>query len=162
MGKRGPKPTPTAVRKARGTDRPDERATHEPTPRAGLPSCPDGLDRRGQAVWDWLIPELESMGILAGCDRNMLERYCEMMSQWHECIAVVRERGSCYEVLKGDGSVQYASARPEASQALKLDTALQRIEAQFGLSPSARTRIEVPQDKDTVGDGKAKFFKVVS
>ena len=63
MGKRGPKPTPTAVLKLKGTDRAD-RTRNEPTPPRGLPRCPNWLDDQAKHCWRQLVPQLVAMRVL--------------------------------------------------------------------------------------------------
>ena len=162
MAGKGPRPKPTAIKKARGTDRPDRRSRREPDGGPGRPDTPDWFGPVEAAVWEWLIPALEEQGTLGSCDRNMLSRYCTMWSQWRDCQAVIEAKGQTYEVFNEAGEMRFASARPEAGLALKLDAAMRRIEQEFGLSPSARTRIEVKVPTKAEPDKRDDFFKVVA
>ncbi len=79
MGKRGPKPTPTAVLKLRGstlvTGRREAAEVQGP---AGTPDAPEWLDEEARAAWDRIVPLLEGMGVLTRIDGNALARYCRL------------------------------------------------------------------------------------
>ena len=49
MGKRGPRPRPTALKLARGNPGKRRLNTDEPKPRTGVGDCPDWLDKEGRA-----------------------------------------------------------------------------------------------------------------
>jgi phage terminase small subunit len=75
MGRRGPAPTPTPLLKLRGSTlitKKRERA--EVKGPEGRPDCPDWLKDDARAAWDYLVPQLETMGILTRIDGNALSR----------------------------------------------------------------------------------------
>lgn len=140
-----PTPLPTAILHARGSWRANTRR-NEPTLAAGAPTRPDHLLIREEAkqIWDALMPILESMGIVTQADGPMLTRYCTLYARWIEAEKFLKERGSSsYPIKNADGRIVGTKVFPEAGLAIQLSESLRRIEAEFGLSPSARTRINM-------------------
>lgn len=158
MGKRGPRPTPTSVLKLRGSTlvTPEREASevHGPT---GTPDCPDWLDDQAKAAWDEIVPLLQDMGILTRIDGNALARYCRLWSRWRKMEAFIEEKGEMYPLRAEDGSVKYFQQWPQVAIANKLAQQLTRLEQEFGLTPSARTRIHV--DRPTEFDEFQRFLQ---
>src|SRR3954451_12521103 len=145
MGKRGPKPTPTAVLKLRGTARAD-RTRNEPTPGPGVPRCPAWLDGQAKHCWRQLIPQLVAMRVLAAVDRNALARYCVLWGRWKVAEEFLQKHGSVYTLKGEDGGVRCVQQFPQVAIAHRLALALSRLESASGMTPSARARIEaLPQ-----------------
>lgn len=146
MGRRGPAPKPAKLRLIEGA-RPDKVNQNEPVARDALPEPPDELTPEAREIWDYTIRELDFMGIVAAVDRDSLVCYCE---------AVVNHRKATALVAKGDILIKGFSGQPVRNPAL----AVQRDSAQtirafaqeFGLTPSARTRIEVRGDDNAADD----------
>src|SRR6266850_891856 len=141
MGLRGPRPTPSAILKARGTYRAD-RARGEVRGPRGIPRCPAGLDKRAKQCWTQLIPMLLSMGVLSRIDRNAIVRYCIFWSQWHQAQQFVSKNGLVYPIKDGNGKVKSLAAFPHVAIVSKVGLLLTKFEQEFGMTPSARTRIE--------------------
>lgn len=74
---RGPKPTPTALRRLQGN--PGKRAGNhdEPVPPADLPTCPNHLNAPAREEWDRLASVLHEMGVVTLVDRAALAAYCQ-------------------------------------------------------------------------------------
>ena len=141
MGQRGPKPIPTAILKLRGTARAD-RTRNEPTPGPGVPRCPSWLDEQAKNAWRQLVPELVAMRVLAAVDRNALARYCTLWSRWKTAELFLQKHGSVYTLKDDQGAVRCVQQFPQVAIAHRLALALSRLEAEFGLTPSARARIQ--------------------
>lgn len=139
MGKRGPKPKPTALLKLHGSWRADLNK-HEPQPPSGDPECPDWLEQEAKNNWAELCPLLSAMRVLTKADKNALARYCQYLARWRQCEEWVTRFGGRMPVKK-DGEVIGYVESPEVRQSLKYAAALSKLEADFGLTPSARTRI---------------------
>lgn len=137
MSKRGPPPTPTDILKLRGSHRGNERP-NEPRPRKAAPVCPRCLPKEAKAVWKHLVPMLQETKILTVADGGALERYCCLFVRWRAMVKWLEENGEVQETDKG-----YRQQQPEVSIASNLAKELGRLEAEFGLTPAARTRIQV-------------------
>jgi P27 family predicted phage terminase small subunit len=142
MGKRGPKPTPTAVLKLRDSRRANLNR-NEPKPEPGVPDPPEILDEEGLSVWNQLIPQLKAMGVLTKIDGLALSRYCVIWSQWVKATQFIQQHGTTYPLKDGNGKVKCFAQFPQVAIMHKTTQALSRLEAEFGLTPSARTRIDV-------------------
>lgn len=161
MGKRGPKPTPTAVLKLRGSTLVSKRreATEVAGP-AGTPDCPDWLDDDAKSAWDQVVPLLEGMGVLTRIDGNALARYCRTWSRWRKAEAFIQEKGEMYPLRDDDGKVKYFQQWPQVAIANKLAIQLTRLEQEFGMTPSARARLQAaPLDAGMTANAKSRFFE---
>ena len=136
VGRRGPAKTPSKVLTARGSWRGVKRVKSQPKPDDKAPRCPAWLSAKARVAWKTLIPKLTEMGVIGTCDRNALARYCDFFVRWRAAADL------------GDMDV-----------ALKISTHLLRIEQQFGLTPSARASLAVPDKKPKSAQGKGRFFK---
>jgi P27 family predicted phage terminase small subunit len=151
MGKRGPRPTPTAMKRARGTAR---KKSPEPEPPADAIAMPGHLGPVAQARWRELLPMLEAVRVMTNADIEALARYCDTYEWWLAVRAKLRAEGDTYPILNDGGQVKYIAQRPEVSIAHKLATQLRQLEQDFGLNPSARTslKVEPPPPQDAADD----------
>ena len=81
---RGPKPTPTALRRLQGN--PGKRGYNhaEPQPPEGVPDCPAHLNAAARDEWDRLALVLHDMGVVTAVDRAALAAYCQCYGRWVE------------------------------------------------------------------------------
>jgi P27 family predicted phage terminase small subunit len=158
VGKRGPKPTPLAVLRARGSWRgAGKQARSEPLPPDGGASCPRWLPKLARKAWHRIAPILESMKVLTVADQEAFARYCVTLARWREAEEFLAKHGDTYPV-KIDGEVVGFKNYPQVRVADRLATQLGRMEQSFGLTPSARARIEVPNGEEKKQEGTIKFF----
>jgi P27 family predicted phage terminase small subunit len=129
----------------RGIDRPDD-----PEAERGLPEVQFHDENESKQVFEQVSELLDSMGLLYRTDGFPLERYCRMLVRWRRAEAFIERYGEVmtYKDEK-TGRIERA-ANPEVSIAGRLNDALRRMEAEFGLTPSARTRIAVTTGKQEV------------
>lgn len=162
MGRRGPAPTPTNVLKLRGstlvTQRRLQNEVKGPT---GNPECPDWLDEDGKAMWEKLVPQLSAMGILTKVDGNALGRYCRLWARWRKAEDFITERGEMYPLKDDQGNVKCFQQWPQVAIAHKLSQQLTKLEAEFGMTPSARARIQLNNSPATESRShdKGRFFQ---
>lgn len=142
MGRRGPAPQPAKLRLLQGA-REDRVNRREPIPRGLPPKCPAGVAREVRAVWDYTVAELAHMGTTFAADRDALICYCE---------AVVAHRKASTLLAKSEVLIKGIHGNPVRNPALQVQRdAAQTIRAfaqEFGLTPSARARIEVKGQGD--------------
>lgn len=146
--KRGPAPTPTNILKLRGSRRADR--PKEPKPPKGPGRCPSWLSKDAKAVWRQMVVILKAMNVLTVADGNALIRYCEYWVRWRKCEEFVRQYGLSFPQKRvvGKGENQTTEVIgfqpfPEATERHRLEKCLHQLEAEFGLTPAARTRIQV-------------------
>jgi P27 family predicted phage terminase small subunit len=155
MGLRGPAPTPTAVLNQRGSWR-GKKNKSEPRPAKKTPLCPKWFDKDRRAVWKQLIPVLTEMGVLTRIDGWTLERYCDAMVRWRQTSKSLSETGEVYVTARDDkGKPKCVQQLPQVSICSQLAALLAQIETQFGMTPSARTRITVEVPKEPTKKGLA-------
>src|SRR5262245_18427367 len=142
MGKRGVPPKPRALRLIDGTH-PERINANEPIPAGGVPEPPAGMAAAVREVWNYTVGQLDAMGIAVACDRDALVCYCE---------AVVNHREASKLLARSDVLIKGIHGNPVRNPALAVqrDSAnlIRAFAQEFGLTPSARTRIEV--DRATV------------
>ena len=133
----GPPPTPTAILKARGSWRAKLRPD-EPLFRPSAPQLPDWLPANAVAEWDKLVPKLLALGVLAEVDVGMLAAYCLTAAL---VVDLTQQIGAAKSVAK----IAKLQRRRQETIAEQI-----KLAQQFGLSPSARTRVKgtKPHDAD--------------
>ncbi|MBK8270175.1 MAG: phage terminase small subunit P27 family [Planctomycetes bacterium] len=161
MGRRGPSPTPTPILKLRGSTLvTKKREKAEVRGPAGLPECPDWLDSEGQAAWEQIVPLLSAMGILTRIDANALGRYCRLWTRWKKAEEFITKNGDVYPLKAEDGKIKCLMQFPQVSIAMKLAQQLTRLEQEFGMTPSARSRIQLQNGTAETNSDKSRFFEV--
>lgn len=144
MGRRGPKPTPTAELAARGSWLADTRKG-EPEPAAGVPDPPPDMHGEARAYWFRLWPHLTSMHIASPLYREKAIALCRT---WDALERTWQQFDACTEVE----DVQRVGCLLN-----KLLTQFNRYAADFGLSPADKTRVRM--EKPTGGqDNRAQKF----
>ncbi len=159
MGRRGPPPTPTESLKLRGSTLVTKRRQRSETKGpSGIPTCPDWLDGDGKTMWKTLVPLLEGMAVLTRIDGNALARYCRLWSRWRKAESFIDQHGEMYPLKDDSGKVKYMQQWPQVAIANKLAQQLTRLEQEFGMTPSARSRIQIERRSGEKDHGKARFF----
>ncbi len=128
MGKRGPKPTPTATLKIRGSTLVHKRGNEPDYPR-DIPE-PTNISDEALVHWRELAPQLTQAGVMMITDWRALARYCRL------CVRFDQAQDSDEET--------------------KVNAALCKLEAMFGLSPADRSSIKA--DKPINGPQKKDYF----
>lgn len=138
MGTRGPAPQPTALKKAKGYPGKRPLNRDEPTPKIEAPKPPGHLSRFAKREWKRISPLLVQYGLLSRLDRSALAMYCQAYGRWKKAEKELKDDG---EVVVSHHAQSYQS--PWLSIANKAMDQMNKAIAEFGLSPSARTRIDV-------------------
>ena len=154
MGRRGPLPKPTALKKLEGNPGRRKLPQNEPQPRVldKTPPPPNYLPAIAQAAWRFIAAELHAVGLLTTVDEHALEQYCLAYDCWRRCLAVVNASDSLVETFFGPaGEKKYAAPLVEVSLMLKYGGELNRWSKVLGLGPAYRVALSVgnePDDKD--------------
>jgi len=134
---------------------------NEPKPKPLLPSCPNWLNKDAKAMWRRLAKKLNDLGLLTEIDGEAFTAACQSYGVWVECEKILIEKGRVMVIERvnksGDSIGEYEQQRPEVSIG---NTALKNFKgfcSEFGLSPSARSGIQVNQD-----DGGIEFEGLLS
>ena len=158
MGRRGTKPTPTAILKLRGSWRGDINK-NEPMPDVGIPECPSELDGLAKECWDTLCPILVDMQVLTIADGQALELLCHNYSNWKRSEQMLKKHGDVYPIRDGNNNVKYLQQSPYVAMARNFGKAYKDMLCEFGLTPSARSRVATIYDNQTnKADERMKFL----
>lgn len=154
MGKRGPAGKPTALRVLHG-DRKDRINTDEPQPDAGEVAAPDWLGDRALEVWDAYAPDLEAKRVLTSWDVETFAAWCDAVARRRDAAEHVEDEGAVVElnVFNKNGELT-GTRRAKNPWLLALDAAdaqVQRYGARFGLTPSDRASLKIPNEGDGLG-----------
>jgi P27 family predicted phage terminase small subunit len=162
---RGRKPTPTKLKILAGTRR-ARINRNEPSPAPIRPEIPEHLDALARGEWERLCPILERMGVLTEAEGAALTIYCECYSKWLRARGDVAKRGLLIEATKTTTSkrgatvetVSQIKANPAVAIEIQMARLMKEILIEFGLTPSARSRIKTndPGPRDRLGEFLAR------
>jgi P27 family predicted phage terminase small subunit len=141
VGRRGPAPQPTTLRLLRGNPGHRPIKSEEPRPPLAAPECPAWLSADAQQVWQETVPVLLELGVLARVDRDALAAYCKCYARWKAAELFLDEHGQVYPIRGKDGAIRYMQPFPQVAIARSELQVLQRYQQEFGMTPSARTRV---------------------
>ena len=136
MAQRGRKPTPTALKLLEGNPGKRPLNTREPKPQKKAPSCPAWLEDEAKREWKRMAKVLEQMGLLTEMDMAAFAGYCQAYARWKEAEEFLTQHGSMVRTPNG-----YLQQVPQVSIAQTNQKMMLKFCEQFGLTPSARSRI---------------------
>jgi P27 family predicted phage terminase small subunit len=158
MGRRGPPPLPSAMKRSRGTFQPCRNSDAEPRGTPGIPTPPSGLDARERSEWDALGARLAAMGVLQKEQTDALELLVRAKVRYLRLAAKVREMGEVLADAKGD-----LYRNPHAIAMEKAEVEFRRLLLEFGLTPAAATRVRADVEQAADGDAnQRRFFSLVA
>jgi P27 family predicted phage terminase small subunit len=156
---KGRKPTPEHLKIMRGNPGRRPLNPDAPAPDPEIPDAPAHLSVAALEEWNRISVELEELGLLSQIDMAALAIYCTAWGRFVEAEQHLREDGL---MLMGrakptgatleDGTPEMEDGKPYqnpwvgvSNRAIEL---MQSMLAEFGLSPSSRSRITVkPKSK---------------
>jgi P27 family predicted phage terminase small subunit len=147
MAKRGPKKLPTKILIDRGSRRVADRPKNEPKPTMGIPDPPDFIKPFPIAMEEWYrkVKLLQEQGTLAKIDDTMLGAYCLQYALMCDAAAKIHNaKDNGFNMLvktKNKNIVQSPILGIMNQATIKVE----RLAAEFGMSPSARSSINVPE-----------------
>ncbi len=132
------RPTPTALKVARGN--PGKRPLNDSEPKpstASVTRSPAGLSPQARKRWKQIAKHLDDSRILTVLDTDALRLYCDAYARYLEADKYLRKDGMVIETRHTKKANPYvAILNTAADQMLK-------IMREFGMTPSARTGLEV-------------------
>ena len=155
----GPPRTPPETLRKRGSRLAPERERDQVHGVHGIPEPPDWLMEAARSVWDKVVSVLEPMGVLCLSDGLVLARYCTLWVQWQQCQEDIEAHGFTYDLLDKSGSVRCIYKRPQVALVIQLGDQLLKLEQEFGLTPSARSRVRAVKPQSPP-DGKRFPFRI--
>lgn len=160
---KGRKPTPTYLKVVRGNPGKRPLPQNEPKPKKARkrPTAPSHVSEIAKGIWDQIVKELDDIAILTTIDVFAVEILCEALADHRasgqqietaraEYAAAKAEDkesdwsadGRYYRTRNKDGGFMWR-AHPAVALRSDADRRLRAWCAEFGLTPSARTRLVV-------------------
>jgi P27 family predicted phage terminase small subunit len=134
----GRKPKPTAIKEMLGN--PGKRPLNEGEPKpTGVPKCPrQFLSPLARKEWKRIAKELAPLGLLTNVDRSAMAIYCAAWARWTEAHENIVKFGEVIKTHNGN-PIQ----NPYRAIANRAEETILKVAAEFGMTPSARSRISV-------------------
>ncbi|NLW92383.1 MAG: phage terminase small subunit P27 family [Syntrophomonadaceae bacterium] len=147
MGARGPAGKPKALKELQGNPGKRPLNQHEPIfPKYDeLPKPPAHLTTLAKKEFSRVVPLLHQAGILTQVDINVVAAYSQAFGRWVDAEKAIKIHGMTYESDKGN-----IIQRPEVGIASTAMKEMVSFAAEFGMTPSSRSRIKVEQLEDKV------------
>jgi P27 family predicted phage terminase small subunit len=134
----GPPPEHPRLRLLKGN--PGKRPARSPPEPARTEQCPEPpehLTGYAREVWIHLAPELHKLNLLTILDIGPFSAYCCAYARWQEAEEALQRSGEL--------TIKTAKGHPRVNPLVRIASQamadMQRIGAQFGLSPNARLRL---------------------
>lgn len=143
---------PTALKLLAGEQ--NSKINHdEPQPEEGIPQCPSE-DLRTRKVWDYTVKQLSRMRVLTMADRDVLFAYVQAVAMHQEASEVISREGTMI-MVRGLGA---AAPHPAIGVQQKASTIIKALGVEFGLTPAARSRIKVGDQKPEQTQGASRLL----
>jgi P27 family predicted phage terminase small subunit len=138
---KGPRPKPAALKRLEGN--PGKRKIKEgPRVAAKVPRCPAQLEGEARREWYRLARQLVDAGIATQLDRSALAIYCQAWGEWCEAVEHLNKGERTFTTDSG-----YQQQTPWVGMARAAAETMRKFMAEFGLTPSSRSRLPDPDDK---------------
>lgn len=147
MAQRGRKPKPTAIKELEGNPGKRPLNQHEPKPKGKAPPCPAWLLPEAKKEWRRMAKQLEGLGLLTEVDMTAFSGYCQAYARWREAEEYITKNGATVKTASG-----YLQQVPQVAIATNYLKLLNRFCAEFGLTPSARSRIVADTGSNGAGE----------
>jgi P27 family predicted phage terminase small subunit len=152
---RGRKPTPSAIRELEGNPQHRPMNPHEPRPQSAIPPCPKHIKGEARKEWNRITKALDAIGVISKLDRATLATYCTAWQRWVEAEEQLKKHGPVVKSPSG-----FPIQNPYLAICNKAIEQLTKLSAEFGLTPSSRTRISATAPK-SAGDDLNDFLNDV-
>ena len=157
---RGRKPKPSKVQEREGAyaKNPKRRKEGEPEAPDGWPDEPTHLDEPTLDFWRETCYRLDELGILSHVYATAIECYAQTYTNYRKCQERVSQLGPVLLSKNSDGQAE-VKRNPYSVELHKYRDALLKYEAEFGLTPSSKSRLGVARSETS--ELEAKLYGVV-
>ena len=156
MATRGRKPKPTALKVLEGNPGKRPLNKNEPQPEKKAPRCPSWLEPEAKKEWKRMAKTLETIGVLTQVDKAAFAGYCQAYARWKEAEEFLSKHGTIFKTPSG-----YIQQVPQVSIAQTYLKVMKDFCSEFGLTPAARTRIQVDSAEGQEDDPMEAILKVM-
>lgn len=139
----GRKPKPTHLKILGGETRPHRVNYDEPSAQTGVASSPEWLSARATEIFAQISATLLGMSIASPDDQHALALLASRLEEVEILTAVIEDQGRTYLTDSG-----LWKARPEVAQRSEAMRHAQSLLVEFGLTPSARSKVSVGKPKE--------------
>lgn len=157
MAQRGRKPKPTALKILEGNPGKRPLNEYEPMPNKKAPKCPAWLDKEAKKEWRRMSRQLEIIGVLTEVDMAAFAGYCQAYARWKEAEEFITKHGTIVKTPSG-----YWQQVPQVSIAQTYLKIMNKFCEEFGLTPSARSRITAGSGAVESSDPMEDILSVVN
>lgn len=148
----GPRPKPAKLRALAGN--PGKRRLPKQEAKPVVGAIPPGwLTKHAREEWDRIAALLEPLGLLTNVDVAAMAAYCEAMSIFRKATEAIKKSGITIEA--GNGTTIPHPAVQIQRSAMKV---VREFAVEFGLSPAARSGLDIPGKLDPQKDDKWKWL----
>ena len=142
----GRKPLPTNLKLLKGTvNTTREKGKNEPKPKTENIRMPAGMPASARRHWKPLLRMLRDAGIMTVADTVALEALCIVYARWREANEAIAESG----LLVRDQGRRLPKLNPYVRIANQSFDQLKSMLAEFGMTPSSRTRVNSTKGEDS-------------
>ena len=156
IAQRGRKPKPTALKILEGNPGKRPLNQNEPKPERKAPKCPVWLETEAKREWRRMSKTLEAIGVLTQVDTAAFAGYCQAYARWKEAEEFLTKHGTIFKTPSG-----YIQQVPQVSIAQTYLKIMKDFCSEFGLTPSARSRITAGAGTSENDDPMEDIFRVV-
>lgn len=155
------KKEPTALKLIKNNPGKRPLPKNEPKPKVRITAPPAHLSNYGKTEWKRVSRELYNMGLLSGVDRAALAAYCQCYARWRtaeeEINKLSKKKDTLYGGLVSKTSNGNLIQNPLVGLANTAMRDMIKYAAEFGMTPSARTKIEASPLVDDEPE-KSEFY----
>lgn len=153
MPRKGPAPQPTKLKLLRGNPGHERLNKAEPQPKGGLPPCPPHLQGTARAAYEEFAPLLGACGVGTRLDGRALELFADAYATYRDAADMVAKHGAVWiEGEKQDGKIPKFAYSPHWAIMNKAWKQVLSMLAEFGATPSARSRVKTDSESTSVLD----------
>ena len=148
---------PKAIREAEG-NRGHRPIPDEPTYRVGA-IMPRGLTSGAKSVWRRLYPLLTKARVLAETDRDVFTAYCTTYDRWWKAekeVQAHQEKNGTQLVQRANGDL---APHPSIRIVHLYLEKLRQLQADLGLTPTARSHVNMLEDSSKAEDELSEFLR---
>jgi P27 family predicted phage terminase small subunit len=114
-----------------------------------VPTCPAYLDKVARREFNRVLKAFGQTRLLTIADRGALAMMCQMYSRWIAAERSIAEEGMTIKTFLGN-----IIANPAIGIANRCCELYMRAAVEFGMTPSSRSRLSVPEQEQEMSLGE--------
>ncbi|MFD2681206.1 phage terminase small subunit P27 family [Bacillus seohaeanensis] len=108
---------------------------------------PTWLSKLAKTQFRKVVKEFEGNDLLKNVDIHSIALFCDAYADYIKCSELIKEQGLMMEHTNKAGETN-SVPHPLLTKKKQLFEQMQKFMSEFGLSPVARARLTIPNDKD--------------